>query len=169
MILVTGGTGFLGRALVPELMKMDDVRVISRKPISGEGYEAMVGDISDRSFVEKAMKSVDYVFHLAKFKGHNFPYEKHYRTTVLGTRNIMEVAKKAGVKKVIHMSTLGVKMKHVTPYARAKLEAEEVVKQSWDEVEAPILRSSLIYDKTIIKNSEDIVGFLFHTKNRRYI
>lgn len=167
MILVTGGTGFLGRALVPEFMKLDDVRVISRRSISGEGYEVVVGDISDYSFVEKAMKDVDYVFHLAKFKGHNFPYEKHYNTTVLGTRNVMSAAKKTGVKKIIHMSSNGVKMKHVTPYARAKLEAEKIVKKSWDEIEAPIIRAPLIYDKTIVRKLKKYSWFPFPYKKQK--
>lgn len=168
MILVTGGTGFLGRALVPELMKMDDVRVISRKkPESGENCEVLVGDISDYLFVEKAMENVDYVFHLAKFKGHNFPYEKHYNTTVLGTRNVMEAAKKAGVKKVIHMSSTGVKMKHLTPYSRAKLEAEKIIKQSWNEIDAPIIRSSLVYDEAVVRKLKKYSWFLFPYKKQK--
>ncbi|MFH0986631.1 MAG: NAD-dependent epimerase/dehydratase family protein [Candidatus Micrarchaeota archaeon] len=156
MILVTGGTGFLGKALVPELEKIDDVRVMSRgekkDSFSGfSGAEIVKADITDKKQVAKAMKGADYVFHLAKFKGHNYPYEKHYPTTVLGTRNVVECAVKEDVEKLIHMSSAGVEMKNITPYSAAKEEAEVTVMRRWHELTMPIIRSTMIYDRSVIK------------------
>jgi nucleoside-diphosphate-sugar epimerase len=166
MILVTGGTGFIGKELVPELQRIDDVRVISRSRFDAP-YEVMSGDIYDYSFVRKAMKDVDYVFHLAKYKGHNFPYHRHHPITVLGTKNIMTAARIEGVKKVVHMSTAGVGMKNVTPYAKAKAEAEKIVKAEWGQIEAPIVRASLVYDGDVVEKLRKYSFFPFPYKKQK--
>ena len=166
MILVTVGTGFLGKDLVPELMKIDDVRVVSRG-MRKAPFEVMKGDISDPEFCKKVVKGVDCVFHLAKFKGHTYPYEKHYKTTVLGTKNLIEAAIEEGVKKFIHMSTAAVTVKNETPYVRAKKDAEKIVKDSWDKITAPILRPSLIYDRSVIRKMKKQARLPFpHVKQK---
>ena len=70
-ILVTGGAGFIGSHLVEHFQGKAEVRVLDslrsgyRKNLDGFEVEFIEGDIRDRAAVDKAMKDVDYVFHLA--------------------------------------------------------------------------------------------------------
>lgn len=189
VILVTGGTGYLGRRLVEELLKIDKVRVFTRQKDNALGFrlgqsttlspasnkrlltnaktEIFTGNITKFEDVDKAMKGIDFVFHLAKWKGHNAPYEKHYPITVLGTENVMKAAVKNKVKKVIFMSTIAVTGKNATPYVRAKRDAEEIVKKYWTKIDAPVIRAALIYDKEKIKKLKRFTYFPFPYKRQK--
>jgi nucleoside-diphosphate-sugar epimerase len=145
MILVTGGTGFLGSRLVEELKKEEDVLFLTRQDIPG----AVKGDISDYSAVETAMKDADTVFHLAALLDQFAPYKEHHKTTVRGALNVMKAAEKTGAK-VVYMSSNAVLNKNKTNYSIAKAEAEDIVKSYWGKVDAPIIRVSLIYDGTLL-------------------
>ena len=145
MILVTGGTGFLGSELVKELEKENDVLVLTRKDIPN----SIKGDVSDYKTVSKAVRDADVVFHLAALLDQFAPYEEHKRVTVKGTENVMKAAEKTGVK-VIYMSSNAVMNKNKTNYSIAKGQAEEIVKSYWGRLTVPIIRASLIYDKGLI-------------------
>ena len=145
MILVTGGTGFVGSALVEELKKENDVAVFSRKPM----HHTITGDISDYKAVYSAAKDADVIFHLAAELDQFAPYERHHKTTVQGTLNVMKAAEKTGAK-VIYMSSNAVLNKNKTNYSIAKAEAEDIVKSYWGKIEVPIIRASLIYDRELI-------------------
>ena len=162
MILVTGGTGFVGSALVNELKKEGDVAVFSRKPM----HHAITGDISDYGAVYSAAKDADVIFHLAAELDQFAPYDSHHKTTVQGTLNVMRAAEKTGAK-VIHMSTNAVLNRNKTNYSIAKAEAEEIIKSYWNRLTIPIIRASLIYDKDFIMKLKKISYLPFPWKRQK--
>jgi 2-alkyl-3-oxoalkanoate reductase len=107
--LVTGGTGFLGRRLVDRLLAEGrSVVVLARRPapdLLGQGVEFVAGAIEERTALERACTGVETVFHVAAKVGVWGPYEQFFRANVLGTRSLLEVARRAGVKYFVHTST----------------------------------------------------------------
>lgn len=109
--LVTGGTGLLGLNLVRQLVAEGwDVSVLSR----GEANRKWLSDLPVRFFqgdvagsVDAAMAGQDVVFHVAGDTGFwKKRYPAQWRTNVDGTVNVIEAARKAGVRRVVHTSTV---------------------------------------------------------------
>jgi nucleoside-diphosphate-sugar epimerase len=114
-VLVTGATGFTGKALALKLNELGwEVRVIVRNPQKVNfpdvaAYEIFAGDIVDEKVVEKAVMGVDIVFHIAAvFREGGLPDQVYHDVHVSATLNLLKAAKKYGVKKFIHCSTGGV-------------------------------------------------------------
>jgi dihydroflavonol-4-reductase len=112
--LVTGGTGFVGTNVVRALLAAGaTVRVLARpggdrRALAGLAVEIAEGDLGDRASVRRAMGGVSTVFHVAadyRLWARN-PQEL-YRTNVEGTRNLLQVASEAGVRRIIYTSTVG--------------------------------------------------------------
>ncbi|MBI2889891.1 MAG: SDR family oxidoreductase [Nitrospirae bacterium] len=111
--LVTGGAGFVGSHVVKTLLaKGIETRVLQlpkedTRNLKGLEYEPIVGDLTDPSCLEKAVKGCDWVFHVAAIYALWLPKPERMRqVNVEGTRNILRAAEKAGVKKVVHTSTI---------------------------------------------------------------
>lgn len=114
MILVTGATGFLGHNLVPLLVERGhQVRVFVR-PTSHYEFlrkwtvEFAFGDVRDADAVATAMDGCDAVIHAAgkfRFWGR---YAEFFGINVHGTHNVLEAARRAGVRRFIHISTIAV-------------------------------------------------------------
>jgi uncharacterized protein YbjT (DUF2867 family) len=126
-VLVTGGTGALGRALVPELVRRGHtVRVLSRR--AGEdvgGARRRVGDVLAGTGLAAAMSDVDTIVHAAS------NYRRAVRATeVTGTRNLLDAARDGGVEHVLYVSIVGVDGNSAVPYYRAKRDAEQIVEHS---------------------------------------
>jgi len=167
-ILVTGGTGFLGHDLVETLVSLGGhVRILTRRDIQDKRFDVVEGDVSDFESVKKAMKGVNAVIHLATNSDHFAPYSEHYRTTVQGTKNVLEAADALGIKRVVHMSTAAVTTKNKTNYTRAKAEAEAIAKNYWGKIKVPIIRASLIYDETTLKRLSRLSWLPFPYKRQR--
>ncbi|GAA1568312.1 hypothetical protein GCM10009789_22130 [Kribbella sancticallisti] len=116
-ILVTGGTGVLGRPTVARLRSAGhDVRVLSRK----RGPGLMTGDLSTGEGVREAVNGVDTVLHLATSLG---------KGDVEQTRQLLEIARPSGVEHLILISIVGVD-RIPLPYYRHKLEGERLVTES---------------------------------------
>ncbi len=148
MILMTGGTGFVGRHTV-RLLRQEGlpVRLLVRKPgqagdLRELGAEVVPGDVSDLSSLESAAAGCDRVVHLVGIiqEGRGFSFRSVH---VEGTRNVLAAAKKAGVRQFFHQSALGTREKAASEYHRTKWEAEQLVKASG--IPYTILRPSLIY------------------------
>jgi 2-alkyl-3-oxoalkanoate reductase len=115
-ILVTGGTGFTGAALVLKLRELghavrslDNQKGIRFDDLKKAGVEILTGSITDMDTVKAAVRNVDVVFHLAAaFREINVPDNHYYAVNVAGTRNVMEAAIAQKVKKVVYCSTQGV-------------------------------------------------------------
>lgn len=112
MILITGGTGFIGNYLVNELLEAGyELRLLVRNPEHRSfPWEAMVeivqGDVLDVLSLEKAMEGVEYVIHAAAVV--SFNKKQHARMkkiNVEGTANVVNVALAKGIKKLVHLSS----------------------------------------------------------------
>ncbi len=124
-LLITGGTGSFGRAVLGRFLTTDiaEIRIFSRDekkqddmrheyqdkhPQYADKIKYYIGDVRDLASVKSAMHNVDYIFHAAALKQvpscEFFPLEA-VKTNVLGTDNVLTAAIDAGVKKVICLST----------------------------------------------------------------
>jgi dihydroflavonol-4-reductase len=112
--LVTGGTGFLGSHLVRALAaRGDDLRLLVRPTsrldsLSGIEFERASGDVVDGGSVREAMDGVQRVFHVAGITSMRpRDRERVFEINVAGTRHVLEEAKRAGVQRVVHTSSVG--------------------------------------------------------------
>jgi dihydroflavonol-4-reductase len=111
--LVTGGTGFVGRALVTELLAAGrDVRVLARRPdhpaLAGLKVEVAAGDLQDSESLKRAVTGCGTLFHVAADYRLWVPDpDTMYAVNVEGTRTLLAAAAAAGVGRVVHTSTVG--------------------------------------------------------------
>jgi uncharacterized protein YbjT (DUF2867 family) len=149
VILVTGGTGFVGSHVVNALADAGkDVRVLERKPGSWEKArvrcrEAVQGDMTDPESLRQAVAGCDTVVHLAAIR--QGKPEKFERVMSEGTRDLVAAAKDAGVRRFVLISALGTteETKDIVPYYGAKWDMEQTVKSSG--VDHVIFRPSFIF------------------------
>ena len=111
-VFITGGTGFIGRYVVRRFVETGHQLVCLARPTSHTALlvdldvEWMVGDVFDRDALLAGMAGCDWVIHLANVYSFWEPSPRIYwKVNVEGTRNVMECALEAGVKKVINVST----------------------------------------------------------------
>lgn len=146
--LVTGGTGYLGGAIVGALLaRGEQVRVLARTPaktaaLRERGVEVVGGDILDPEQVAAAIEGCETLYHAAAiYQLWGVPEAELRRAAVDGTRTVLEAARAAGVHRVVYTSTSvaigelpGEVGTEATPhsgvfpsrYGRAKYEAEQV-------------------------------------------
>lgn len=104
--LVTGGNGFLGRALVGRLLREKaSVRVLARSDYARDGVECLRGDVSDREAVRRAVEGVDVIFHVAAKTGVGGRFEDYVKTNLTGTEVLLDEARRAKVARLVHTST----------------------------------------------------------------
>ena len=166
-VLVTGGTGFTGTALVKRLIEqghtvtaLDYKEGLECEVLRAHGARIVIGSVTDQQAVEGSVKGVEMVFHLAAaFRELNKPNSFYDKVNVGGTRVVLEAARRHGVRKFIYCSTCGVhgNVDHppanedapIQPadyYQRTKYEAEPIVIQEAGQgLETVILRPAAIY------------------------
>ncbi len=173
-VLVTGGTGFIGRRLVNQLLRRGyKVRVLTHRDFDEnesktyfEGpVDIFIGNIYNYQDVERACNGVKYVYHLAAAMKGDWNY--HLDTTITGTQNILASANELGVKHFIYISTLNVYNAKQYPqngiidenfsyenipekrgaYSHAKLNAEKLVHEfaNKSKMIISVIRPGLVY------------------------
>ena len=174
--LVTGATGFTGGYLARGLRaRGQQVRVLVRdreraRDLESAGLDVSVGDVRDRAAVDAALGGVEVVYHIAAIYRQAGVTTATYRAvnaTAVG--DLIEAASRAGVKRVVHCSTVGVHgdIEHppanedapLSPgdiYQRTKLEGEQIARDAGTRtgIEVTIARPSGIYgpgDRRLLK------------------
>jgi len=114
-VLVTGGTGFAGSHLVDRLISDGfEVRVIARSQKKAEklkekGVDIVLGSITDKDVVKKAVDGVKKVYHLAaNWRTAGVPDKVYWDVNVGGTRNLLEASIKENIERFVHCITMGV-------------------------------------------------------------
>ncbi len=164
--LVTGATGLLGSHLTSLLVERGErprALVMPSEPLPWSRGEVEVcrGDLRDRSSLERALTGVDLVFHCAARTGPTGPPAEYLATNVRGLQTLLEVAVLAGVRRVVHVSSVTVHGNDVggianedsplrgepNPYSRSKLAGERLVATLVRERAAPVtvVRPGWIY------------------------
>ena len=146
-ILVTGGGGFLGEAVVRQLLSREDrVRSFSRGAypnLAADGVEIHRGDLSDRNAVHEAVAGCTAVIHVAAKPGIWGSRRSFWRTNVLGTRHVLEACRRHGVNRLVYTSSPSVvhssghsegadeslpyPTRHLAHYPDTKAQAERMV------------------------------------------
>lgn len=118
-LLITGGTGSFGNAILSRFITSDlsEIRILSRdekkqddmrKKYKSDKLKFYIGDVRDFQSVLNAVRGVDFIYHAAALKQvpscEFYPLEA-VKTNVLGTENVLEAAVQAGVKRVVCLST----------------------------------------------------------------
>ena len=123
-VLVTGGTGTLGREVVKQLRaKGHTARVMSRKPGSGDDW--VQGDLVTGVGLDRALIGMDAVVHAASAATQ--PLKLH-ATDVVGTRRVLAMAHEAGVRHAVYISIVGIDGL-AYPYYKYKVAAEAIVRE----------------------------------------
>src|SRR5579863_307584 len=150
-ILLTGATGYLGGRLLSRLVADGDRRIVClcrRKPADcpSENVEFIQGDLLERESYAGAIAGSDTVVHLAAATGKHAPAE-YMRINRDGTEALAIEARRAGVKRFLHVSTIAVKFpdKSHYPYAQSKEQAEGIIAKSG--LRWVIVRPTLILGK----------------------
>ena len=151
-VLVTGATGFTGGHLAATLAaRGDDVRALvrpksrarfDRSPLAAAGVLGVEGDLTNLASMRRAMPAVEVVYHIAAtYREAGQPNAAYRAINVQGTKHVLEAAREAGVRRVVHCSTGGVHGHIANPpatedapfnpgdvYQQTKLEAEQLAR-----------------------------------------
>ena len=174
--LVTGATGFTGGHLARALASTgQQVRALVRDPsragdLGVSGIELAAGDLREASAIARAMSGVDVVYHIAAiYRQAGVPRETYRAVNATAVGQIIEAAKAAGARRVVHCSTVGVHgdvehppanedapLKPGDVYQETKLEGEEIARATGARVgiEVTIARPTGIYgpgDRRLLK------------------
>jgi len=153
VILVTGGTGFVGPKIVHALRGRDlPVRALVRNPsgrspatLAAWGAELVQGDMTDAASLTRATAGCEIVVHLVAIRQGS--EEQFRRVMEAATRDLVAAAKGAGVRRFVLMSALGTseETKDLVPYYHAKWEMERTVEASG--LEHVIFRPSFVFSR----------------------
>jgi UDP-glucose 4-epimerase len=165
-VLVTGGTGAVGRVLVEELARQGhDVRVLARRDVP-EGLfpsrvQSLRGDMEDHESLRRATEGVGVVYHLAarlhEFRAGPAELDVSSRVNLAGTRVLAQAARASGVSRFVFFSTISVygpagrgevhdessPLRPDSAYAETKAAAEEAVRSAG--LPSVVLRLAAVY------------------------
>ena len=146
-IAIVGATGFVGAHLVPHLVKAGHhVIAVSRTGRRlhawTDAVEARAADVTTGTGLDAALAGADAVVHLVAIpresKGRRFE-----EVNVIGTRSVVEAAQRAGTRRFVHLSVMGVVDDPKLGYLRSKARGEQIVRES--ALDWVVLRPSLMF------------------------
>jgi nucleoside-diphosphate-sugar epimerase len=186
-VLVTGATGFIGRHLVEKLLgRGSSVRVMTRDPDRLPSrwrgrVDVVAGSLLDKGSQEAATKGVGLVYHLA---GEIRDPSSMRAVNVEAVRGLLEAAVLAGVKRVVHVSSVGVigavepgVVTEETPcrprtlYERTKLEGEQIVLEfaRSGRIDAVVLRPTIVFGDGMERNHDGFLEWLRAVQQERFM
>lgn len=186
-VAVTGGGGFLGKAIVKKLLlKNIQVTSFSRgyyPELDQMGVTQIQGDLADFEAVSKALKNVDTVFHVAAKAGVWGEYEDFHQANVVGTRHVIEACRKNQVKVLVYTSSPSVIFDdsdmenidesvpypehYLDPYPETKAMAEKLVRKAAGEgLLSIVLRPHLIWGP---EDNHIVPGIINHAKSLKKV
>jgi NAD dependent epimerase/dehydratase len=166
-VLVTGAGGFMGSHLAEQLVRVGaNVRAfvhynalgswgwLDESPLRGE-FDVVSGDITDPACVRTAVAGREIIFHLAALIAIPFSYqapELYVRTNALGTLNLLQSAREAGLERVVHTSTSEVygtaqtvpiredhPLQGQSPYSASKIAADKMAESYYCSFDTPVV------------------------------
>jgi len=176
-VVVTGASGFIGKFLVPHLVKKGlSVKVLVRtfeSDIFPSQVEQYIGDLTQPDTLKGLANDIDWVFHLGGY-AHAWQGEKeadlHQQVNLLGTQNLLNECLRAGIKKFIYFSSIKAvgdtqqcideswDMQPTTHYGIAKREAEKQILAYNYIMDSCILRLALVYGPGMKGNLYQMLG-----------
>jgi len=154
-VLVTGGTGFTGKALVKRLLDeghqvvaLDYKEGLRTQDLRDWGAEVVLGCVTDKETVKRCMEGVEVVHHLAAaFRELDVPKNYYREVNLDGTRNVLEAAFEQKVKKFIYCSTCGVhgNIDHPPAGEDAPIQPADYYQKIKKGMQTVILRPAAIY------------------------
>jgi uncharacterized protein YbjT (DUF2867 family) len=144
-IAITGGTGFVGSHLANKLSSDGhEVVLVARSRRSGAATNLITSDLSNCGELTAAFAGCDAVAHCAGIN-REIGLQTYQRVHVDGTRNVVEAAKQAGIKKIILMSFLRARPNCGSAYHESKWEAEEIVRNSG--LDYTVIKAGVVYGR----------------------
>jgi nucleoside-diphosphate-sugar epimerase len=171
-ILVTGGTGYIGSALVKELAKRKHkIRCLVREKsntseLPGD-IELWKGNLTSSETLKNITKGINAVFHLAAIGNINAVSYSHYRkyrkVNVEGTENLLKECLRHRPKRFIHFSSMVVEQNELElPYEKTKHESEQLCLEYWKEFGLPVvvLRPCMVWDWTERREFGKLINYV---------
>ena len=164
LVLVTGATGFIGSRLVERLQAAGaHVRGLVRSTakateLAARGVEIAVGDLADGESLRRAVRGCSIVFSVAGWTGRPLSLAAARRVNVEGTRSLVQAAIEAGVRRVVHTSSIAAyglfgdgivdeswPLRAVDVYGATKAQSETIVRSCAGQIEIAILRPAQVF------------------------
>jgi FlaA1/EpsC-like NDP-sugar epimerase len=173
VVLITGGTGFLGRALVKEILKYEphSIRVFSRDEVKHHQIQEefnhnpvignLIGDVRDYPRLKKAMEGVDIVIHAAALKRIDileYNVEEVIKTNIMGTLNVVNACWENNVKTVVFISSDKACMP-VNTYGACKFVSERIfIESNYSKGSKPIKYVCVRYGN-VLESTGSVIPF----------
>ena len=152
MILITGGTGFIGNALIRHLVNLGHsvkllIRPSKKSPNlpTGLPLDVAVTSLKDTKGLRAAMKDVDVIYHLASAESLGRRAELT-EVDINGTQTLMQVASESNIQRIFYVSHLGADRASAYPLLKAKGIAEHAIKGS--NIPYTIFKSGMVYGES---------------------
>lgn len=161
-MFVTGGSGFMGRALI-DRFRADGVDARGVDVVADATRDVIAGDIGDPASWRDHLAGADVVIHTAGIVSNNIPTARAWEVNVVGTRNVLDAATRAGVGRFVEISTMGVtRFAHADPEAAARILPGEPLDERW-----PLMPTGNPYTDTKIVAEHEVLAA--HAQGRQQV